>query len=123
MAPRARAIVAGAVVADAGALLYFALGLLDLGAGMIAVAAFVGWATGVALIWWGRGAISPERLRLGLALGLGAWAIVLAMAIDWAYGLAQGGALGPIDYVLQRYTWWGVASIPVSAVVAGLRAR
>jgi hypothetical protein len=120
---RARAIVAGVVVADAGALLYFAVGLLDLGAGMIAVAAFIGWVTGVALIWWGRKAISPDRLRLGLAAGLATWAIVLAMAIDWVYALVQGGALGPLDYVVERYGWWGIASIPVAALLAGLRAR
>jgi hypothetical protein len=110
-------------VADAGAVVYFLAGLVDLGAGMLAVAAFVGWVTGVALIWWGRRAISPDRLRLGLAVGLGAWSIVFAMAIDWVYALMQGGALGPIDYVAQRYGWWGIASIPVAALLAGLRAR
>jgi hypothetical protein len=115
--------VAGVVVADAGALAYFALGLLDLGAGMLAVAAFAGWVTGVALIWWGRRVIVPDRVRLALALALGAWAIVFAMGIDWAFALVQGGALGPIDYVLQRYGWWGIASIPLAAGLAAVRAR
>jgi hypothetical protein len=120
---RRRAIVAAAIVADAGALLFFVLGQLDLGVGFLAVAAFAGWATGIALIWWGRDAVVPARLRLALAAFLGGWAIVLGLVLDWGFGLVQGGALGPVDYVLQRFGPWGPLAIAVSALVAAWRAR
>jgi hypothetical protein len=123
MAPRRRAILAAVLVADAGALLFFALGLFDLGVGLLAIAAFVGWVTGVALIWWGRDAVAPSRLRLGLAAFLGGWAVVFGILVDWIYALIQGGVLGPIDYVLQRYGAWGPLAIVVGALVAAWRAR
>jgi len=50
MPARTRAILAAALVADAGGVLFFVLGLLDLGIGLLAVAGFTGWITGIALI-------------------------------------------------------------------------
>ena len=120
---RTRAIVALLVVADAGAVGFFLLGLLDLGAGLVAVAAFLGWVIGVTLIWWGRDTITSGRGRTVLAATAGAWAIVLAICLDWGYALLQGGVLGPLDYVAQRYGPWGPLSAVVAALVATWRAR
>ena len=121
--PRARAIVAVVVVANAGAIVFFLLGLLDLGVGLLAVAAFFGWVIGVAVIWWGRDTLARGRKRIALAASLAGWAIVLGIAIDWGYALVQGGVLGPLDYVVQRYGPFGPLSFVVAALVAIARAR
>ena len=120
---RTRAIVALLVVVDAGAVVYLLLGLLDLGVGLLAIAAFLGWIVGVTMIWWGRDAIASGRRRIALAASAGTWAIVLAISLDWGYALVQGGVLGPLDYVAQRYGPWGPLSVVVAALVAAWRAR
>lgn len=120
---RTRAIVALLVVADAGAVGFFLLGLLDLGVGLLAIAAFLGWVVGLTLIWWGRDTIATGRQRVVLAASAGAWAIVAAIVIDWGYALLQGGVLGPLDYVAQRYGPWGPLSVVVAALLAAWRAR
>ncbi len=56
------------VVSTVGALVVFALGMIDIGLGLVAVAAFLGWATALALVWRGReggvqGAPHASRLR------------------------------------------------------------
>jgi len=122
---RTRALVAAVIVADLGAVLFFLLGLLDLGPGLIVVAAFTGWVTALALVWWGRPAGLPVmRTRVAVAAFLGGWAVVAGILIDWVYGLAQGGVLGPIDYVGQRYGFAvALLCLVVGAGVAALRAR
>src|SRR5512146_2724891 len=54
-----RALLAADAVALAGALVFFALGLVDIGPGTLAAAAAVGWAVALALIWGGDGAGLP----------------------------------------------------------------
>jgi hypothetical protein len=120
---RTRAVVALLVVADAGAVGFFLLGLLDLGVGLLAIAAFLGWVIGLTLIWWGRDTIATGRRRVALAASAGAWAIVVAIVIDWGYALLQGGVLGPLDYVAQRYGPWGPLSVVVAVLAAAWRAR
>jgi len=110
-------------VADAGALAFFLLGLLDLGTGLLVVAAFIGWVVALALVWTGRDAIPASRSRMGIAAMLGGWSIVVAILVDWVYALIQGGVLGPLDYVLQRYGIVALLSVVVAAGVAALRAR
>jgi hypothetical protein len=117
-----RAIIAAVLVADAGALGLFLLSQVDLGAGLLAVAAFVGWATGLALIWWGRDAVAGHA-RPAVAALLAGWSVVLALVLDWAWSLVQGGALGPVDYAFARFGWVGPLAIAVAAGAAALRAR
>ena len=71
----ARAVIRAFLVADAGALAFFLLGLLDLGAGLVAVAAFIGWVVALALVWYGRDAIRPPATRMAIAAVLGGWSI------------------------------------------------
>jgi hypothetical protein len=118
-----RAILAAILVADACALLYLVLAQVDLGVGMLAVAGFAGWATGIALLWWGREALPARTTRVGVAALVAGSAIVLALALDWAWSLAQGGALGPIAYATERFGVVAPLSIAVAAGVAALRAR
>ncbi len=75
------------------------------------------------MIWWGRDTVAVGRGRTALAALAGAWAIVVAIALDWGYALLQGGVLGPVDYVAQRYGPWGPLSVVVAALVAAWRTR
>jgi hypothetical protein len=120
----ARWIVAAVVVADLGALAFFVLGLLDLGVGLVAVAAFVGWATAVALVYRGRdAAIRSARTRMATAAFLGGWAVVAGMLVDWWFGLTQGGVMSFIPYVAERYWLVAPAALLAGAFVAAYRAR
>jgi hypothetical protein len=116
-------VIRAFLVADAGALAFFLLGLLDLGAGLLAIAAFIGWVVALALVWTDRYAIARARTRMGIAAGLGAWSIVAAILADWVYALVQGGVLGPLDYVMQRYGIVALLCVAAAAGVAALRAR
>ena len=116
-------VIRAFLVADAGALAFFLLGLLDLGTGLLVVAAFIGWVVALALVWTGHDEIPAARTRMGIAAMLGAWSIVAAILVDWVYALIQGGVLGPLDYVAQRYGIVALLSVVVAAGVAALRAR
>jgi hypothetical protein len=121
---RARWIVAAVVVADLGALAFFIVGQLDLGFGLVAVAAFVGWATAVALVYKGRNAaIRSAQLRMATAAFLGGWAVVAGMLLDWLFGLTQGGVMSFIPYVAERYWLVAPAALVAGAFVAAYRAR
>jgi hypothetical protein len=121
---RRRAIVAAVLVADAAAVLFFLLGLLDLGGGLLAIAAFSGWMVALALVWGGRDAVPGARLRVGLASLLGGWAVVGGILLDWMYAVViQLGVLGPLDYVGERYGLVAPVSVLLAAGVAALRAR
>lgn len=124
LGPRgSRALVTALLVADAGALLFFVLGLVDLGIGLVAVAAFTGWVTALALVWWGRRAIPVATTRMVIGALLGGWSVVGGIIVDWVYALFQGGVLGPLDYVAQRYGLVALLCVVVGAGVATLRAR
>ena len=116
-------VIRAFLVADAGALVFFLLGLLDLGAGLIAVAAFIGWVVALALVWTGRDAVPRARTRVAIAAVLGGWSILAAILADWVYALIQGGVLGPLDYVAQRYGIVALLCVAAAAGVAALRAR
>ncbi len=118
-----RGVIWAFLVADAGALAFFLLGLLDLGAGLVAVAAFIGWVVALALIWNGRDVIRPARTRMALAAVLAGWSIVAAIFADWVYALVQGGVLGPLEYVAQRYGVVALLCVAAAAGVAALRVR
>lgn len=120
----ARWIVAAVVVADVGALAFFVLGQLDLGFGLVAVAAFVGWATAVALVYKGRdAAIRSARTRMATAAFLGGWAVVAGTLLDWLFGLTQGGVMSFFPYVVERYWLVAPAALVAGAFVAAYRAR
>jgi hypothetical protein len=120
---RAKALVAAVLVAGAGAALFFLLGLLDLGIGLVAVAAFTGWATALALVWWGRDALPAARTRVAIGALLGGWSVVGGILLDWLYALVQGGVLGPLEYVAQRYGPVALLALVVGVGIAAFRAR
>ena len=117
-------IVIAVLVADLCAVLFFVLGLLDIGIGLVVVAAFSGWVTALALVWHGRAAAVPQGAsRVAVAAFLGGWAVFAGMLIDWIYALMIGGVLGPIDYWAQRYGVVAGVALLVAAAVAAVRVR
>jgi len=120
----ARWIVAAVVVADIGALAFFVLGQLDLGFGLVGVAAFAGWATAIALVYKGRDvAIRNAQTRMATASFLGGWAVVGGILLDWLFGLTQGGVMDLLPYVGERYGLVAPAALVAGALVAAYRAR
>jgi hypothetical protein len=107
-----------------GALVVFALGLIDIGLGLVAVAAFLGWVTALALVWRGReGAVTERKVRIAVAALLGGWAVAGGIVLEWAYALVQGGVLSLPDYVGERYGPVALLSIVVAGTVAAVRVR
>jgi hypothetical protein len=114
------------LVADGGALAWLLLALGGLDPALLVVAVFAGWLVALALVWYGRDAALPEpRARIMVAAVLGGWVVVGGLVLDWVVSIVvMQGALGPLDYVVQRY---GLV-IPVLALllgpgVAALRSR
>ena len=120
----ARGVGIAALVAAAGAAVFFVLGQLDLGAGLLAVAAFTGWITSVALVDIGGGAgLRPGPRRIAVAAGLAGGAILAAILLDWAWAGVQGGVLGPLAYIGERYGPAALLDVAVAGLLAGLHAR
>ena len=119
-----RGIGVAALVAFTGAAAFFVLGQLTLGPGLLAVAAFTGWMTAVALVDLGGGAgLRPGAGRIVLAAGLAGGAILAAILLDWAWAGIQGGVLGPLDYIGERYGPAALLDVGVAGLLAGLHAR
>jgi hypothetical protein len=124
-----RALLVADAVALAGALVIFGLGQVDLGPGLLAASAAVGWAVALALLWGGRNgdgngaALLDRGTRMAVAVGLAAAAILLGFVLDWAWARAEGGVLDLPSYLDQRYGPLAWLNVLVAAAVAALRAR
>jgi hypothetical protein len=110
------------LVAIAGALLIAVLGSIDIGVGLLAVSAFIGWAVGIAIIWGGVPAGGRRRMGAWSA-GLAAASIVLGLALLWAWSRAEGGAMDPIAYLDARFGPSAWLNVVAAAAVAWLRAH
>ena len=116
---RATAVVAALGVAAVGSLLFAVLSQVDLGVGLVAIAMFIGWAVALALVW--NAAPIPRRPLVGAAIGAGA--IVAGLLIAWGWGRAEGGALGPLEYVNERFGPIAYIEVAAAGVVAWYRSR
>jgi hypothetical protein len=113
-----------ALVASVGGAVFFVLGQLNIGAGLLAVAAFTGWITAVALVDLDGGAgLRQGPGRIAVAAGLAGGAILAAILLDWAWAGLQGGVLGPLDYIGARYGPAAILDVAVACLLAGLHAR
>ena len=120
LAPLARSLVAAAL----GTLVMYALGaLLSSSAGLVFVAGLTGAAVGLLLA---RAAMPGRGDRPALTRRQVTWssisisivAVVLAAVGTWLHALAEGGALGLLDYLLETF---GV-TVPAELVIAALAA-
>ncbi|HET7725740.1 MAG TPA: hypothetical protein VFK54_00300 [Candidatus Limnocylindrales bacterium] len=100
-----------------GAMLLAVLGLLDVSLGLLAVTAGIGWAAGYAAR--SVGGVRPA----GVAVAAAVASVVLGLALRWAWSLVEGGALGPVAYLAERYGLLAVLLPVVAGVVAAVRAR
>lgn len=87
-------------------------GALTVTAGLIVVAAAIGWAVGTLL----RG-----RTRIALTLAL--IAVALGQAGLWSYALSEGGVLGPLDFLWQVYGGLVPVEFLAAAIAAWIAAR
>ncbi len=121
--PRPRYLaVAGTAVA--GAAVFGIAGSFDLGVGLVALAAFIGWAVAIALVWGGAaGRPGAPARSAALASAIGVASVVGGLVLLWAWARAEGGVLTPIEYVDERFGWLGVVFLLAAALAAYLRAR
>jgi hypothetical protein len=124
-AVRSRPLAVGVpiLVAAAGAALIGVLGSFDIGAGLLAVSAFIGWAVAVAVVWGSDPAPERRGRRVRWAVALAVGSIVVGLAVLWAYSRTEGGVMDPVAYLDERFGPLAVADIVVAGVVAWVRAR
>jgi hypothetical protein len=118
-----RALAAVLLVSAVGAVVMFGLAQIDLGPGLLVVAATIGWSVSLALIWGGDGNLPDRRRRMALAGGLGAAAVTVGLLMDWAWGRLEGGALDPIAYLDARFGPLAWLAIAAAGLTGALRAR
>ena len=120
LAPMAKSLVAALV----GTVALYALGaLLSSSGGLLFVAGLTGAAVGLLL----ARAAAPSRSEVPalsrrqvtrVAIALSILAVVIAAVGTWLHALAEGGALGLLDYLLETF---GVI-VPAELVIAALGA-
>jgi hypothetical protein len=123
---RARAATIIVAIAVAGGLILTILELLDLGAGLLAVGAAIGWACGLAV----RATTGPGTdLRIGptqrsiTAASAAVFGASLGFVLIWAWSRTEGGVLGPIDYLGDRFGVLPLLLLVLAAGAAAIRAR
>ena len=118
------AVVKAVLVAIVGTLVLYALGaLLSSSAGLVFVAGLTGAAVGLLLARAaapGRGdePALTRRTTMWLAIGLSILAVVVAAVGTWLHAMAEGGALGLLDYLFETF---GVI-VPLEVLIATVAA-
>jgi hypothetical protein len=98
-----RGIAIAVAVAGAGAVAIVILGgVLTVTAGLVIIAAAVGWGVGTGLRV-GAGPRLPPRRRVVVAIVLAIVSIGLGQAGLWEYAQREGGVLAPLDYLAEVY--------------------
>jgi hypothetical protein len=119
---RARALAPALVAAVVGAgLLFFLAGPLGVTSGLLIVTAATGWIVG--LVLKARDVGGPPGSRVATAVGISLAAVVVAWLATWGWSRAEGGALGPVDFLAQVYGILVLAQAAFAAVGALLGAR
>jgi hypothetical protein len=77
-------------------------GAFDFTAGLIVVAFFLGRLTAIGMtVGAGRSVSTARRMAASIAISL--LAVLVAQLALWAWGRAEGGTLGPVDFLAQTY--------------------
>jgi hypothetical protein len=111
------------VVAGAGAAMVAVLGSFDIGAGLLAVSGFIGWAVGVAVVWSGVPDSDARGQRALWAVVLAVASIVLGIVVLWIWSHVEGGVMDPFAYLDERFGPIVYLNVIVAGVVAYLRTR
>ena len=110
------AAVVGAVV------ITVSVGLLRITAGLLVIAAVVGWATAVGVISGAGASVSrPTRVASSVLLAIGG--IALGQVGLWLLGREEGGVLGLIDYLNEVFGFLVPLELAIAGVIAWWRAR
>jgi hypothetical protein len=118
-----RGVAFAVTLAVAGALVITLLGgVLAISAGLIVAAAATGWAVGLGLRAGARATVSGTgRIRLALALAIAS--IVVGQLGLWLYARAEGGVLGPLDYLGETFGLLVPFELLAASIAAWISAR
>jgi hypothetical protein len=95
-------VLATLVAAFCAAILVVLGGAFDFTAGLIVVAFFLGRLTAIGMtVGAGRSVSTARRMAASIAISL--LAVLVAQLALWAWGRAEGGTLGPVDFLAQTY--------------------
>ena len=119
----ARGLLFAVTLAAAGALVITLLGgVLAISAGLIGAAAATGWAVGMGLRAGARETLSrTARIRLAMALAIAS--IVVGQLGLWLYARAEGGVLGPLDYLGETFGLLVPIELLAASILAWISAR
>jgi hypothetical protein len=102
-ASAARGVAIAVAVASVGAAAIVILGgVLTVTAGLVIIAAAIGWGVGAGLRFGAGPHLTPRR-RVVIAAVLAIVSIGLGQAGLWQYGQNEGGVLAPLDYLAEVY--------------------
>jgi hypothetical protein len=114
----ARALALGAAIALLGAIaITVAGGLVTITAGLLVIAAVIGWAVAVAVASGGGPDLAP-RTRTALATILAVAGVALGQVGLWLLGREEGGVLALGDYLAETF---GIL-VPIELSIAGVTA-
>jgi hypothetical protein len=102
-------------------LLFLLAGPLGVTSGLLIVTAATGWIVGLALKARDPAARAGRRIGVAVALVLGA--VIVAWVATWGFSRLQGGALGPLDFLVQVYGLMLLVQAAFAAAGALLGAR
>ncbi|HYM84362.1 MAG TPA: hypothetical protein VEY67_09455 [Candidatus Dormibacteraeota bacterium] len=95
-------VLATGVAAFCAAIIVVLGGGFGFTAGLIVVAFFLGRLTAVAMRV-GAGATVSGARRLASSVAIALAAVLLAQVGLWLWSLAEGGSLGPVDFLAETY--------------------
>ena len=95
-------VLAALVAAFCAAILIILGGAFGFTAGLIVVAFFTGRLTAIGMILGAGPTVSTAR-RMGASIAISLVAVLIAQLGLWAWAIAEGGVLGPVDFLAQTY--------------------
>jgi hypothetical protein len=118
-----RGVAIAVAAAGLGAVAIVILGgVLTVTAGLVIVAAAIGWGVGAGLRF-GAGPQLPPRRRVVIAVVLAIVSVALGQAGLWQYGRTEGGVLAPLDYLAEVYGPLVPLQLVAAAIAAWVGAR
>jgi hypothetical protein len=118
---RGLALAAGAAAVGAAATVVLA-GAFAVSLGLLVVALVTGWLVAEALAAGSAATIEAPRRRAA-AVAIALVGTIVGQVGLWLFARAEGGALGPVDYLWQTFGWIVPAQLVVAAVAAWWSSR